>query len=248
MKHDVVYLLKNDYTGGELRFSVRSVVKNFPHNRIVFVGGFPEDIGADIRIYDKQIGDTKWERSMHSLKVALDNDDLTDDIWLFNDDFFVMNKVSPEINFFGGTLGHRISELKRSLNRTSGYCRNLEEIRRELALMGKDTLSFALHLPMLINRYKALRLFEQFPKTRMFRSFYGNYYEIPCVYSKDVKVYDNYSVPNWDYLSTTDESFQVGKVGEFIRASFPDPCKYEDVGQVPAHHKELYTEEGDEIT
>lgn len=245
MKHDVVYLLKNNYTDGELKFSVRSVVKNFPYNRIVFVGGIPQDIGADILISDEQTGTTKWERSSHSLKAALNNDELTDDIWLFNDDFFIMNKVCPETNFFGGTLEHRIYELKRHYGRTSGYGRNLEEIRRELALMGKDTLSFCVHLPMLINRHKALMLFEQFPKMRMFRSFYGNYYEIPCELKKDVKVYDLESVPNWDYLSTTDESFKSGKVGEYVRASFPDPCKFEQSGQVP-EIKELYTEEGDE--
>lgn len=246
MKHDVVYLLKNNYTDEELKYSVRSVVKNFPYNRIVFVGGCPEGIGADIRIYDKQEGATKWERSSHSLKVALDNDDLTPDIWLFNDDFFIMNKVEPEINFFGGTLERRTRDLKAKFNRTSGYCRNLEILRRDLVLMGCDSLSFCLHLPMLINRNKALRLFEQFPGMKMFRSMYGNYYEIPCQYSKDVKVYDLESVPNTDYLSTTDESFTKGKVGEFIRASFPNPCKYEDGGQTP-NVRELYTEEGDEI-
>lgn len=246
MKHDIVYLLKNDYKSEELRYSVRSVMRNFPFNRIIFVGGCPEYMGADIRIYDKQIGSTKWERSSHSLKVALMNDDLTEDVWLFNDDFFVMNKVESEINYFGGSLEYRIHELKRNTGRTSGYARNLEILRRDLLLMKKDALSFCLHVPMLVNRSKALMLFEQFPGLRMFRSMYGNYYEIPCSYMKDVKVYDNESVPNSDFLSTTDESFKDGKVGQFIRASFPNPCRYElECGANFAEYKELYTEEGD---
>ena len=38
MKHDVVYLLKNNYKStDELRYSIRSVVKNFPYRKIVFV-------------------------------------------------------------------------------------------------------------------------------------------------------------------------------------------------------------------
>ena len=53
-KYDVVYLLKNDYASDELRYSVRSVVKNFPYNRIVFVGGKPDDIEPDIYIPDEQ--------------------------------------------------------------------------------------------------------------------------------------------------------------------------------------------------
>ena len=243
---DIVYVLKNDYDSEELKYSVRSVVKNFPFRKICFVGGGPEDVTADIRIYDKQTGATKWERSTSSLKIALANDDLTEDIWLFNDDFFVMNKVEPTINYFGGTLERRILELKKKFPTGSEYVNNLIQLRRELYQMGKDTLSFCLHLPMLVNRNKALNLLEEFPEQKMFRSFYGNYCEVPCTFSKDVKAYDLTSVPNTDFISTTDKSFKEGKVGEFIRACFPDPCRYEIGHDIEIKDiKELYSEEGD---
>lgn len=242
MKHDVVYILKNNYASEELRYSVRSVVQNFPHIRIIFVGGKPDYMTADIQIFDNQVGGTKWERSTHSLKLILENEDITEDFWLFNDDFFIMNKVEPTMNFFGGTLEKRISELRAAFGDTSAYCRGLERTRAELLNREKDALSFALHVPMLINRTKALRLFDEVPSPIMFRSYYGNYFEVPCQYMKDVKVRDLESVPGSDYLSTTDEAFKDGKVGEFIRASFPDPCDYEK--DIPL--KELYTEEGEE--
>lgn len=243
---DIVYVLKNDYDSEELKYSVRSVVKNFPFRKICFVGGGPEDVTADIRIYDKQQGATKWERSTSSLKLALANDDLTEDIWLFNDDFFVMNRVEPTINYFGGTLERRVQELKERFPTGSAYTNGLLELRRELFKMNKDTLSFCLHLPMLVNRTKALNLLEEFPEQKMFRSFYGNYYEVPCTFTKDVKVLDLTSIPNTDYLSTTDKSFKEGKVGEFIRACFPDPCRYEIGNDIEIKDiKELYSEEGD---
>lgn len=37
-KHDVVYVLKNNYTDEELRYSVRSVVQNFQYRKLVFEG------------------------------------------------------------------------------------------------------------------------------------------------------------------------------------------------------------------
>lgn len=252
MKYDIIYVLKNDYDSEEIIYSVRSVVKNFPYRKIVFVGGSPDTVSPDISIYDNQPGKTKWERSMHSLKLALENEDLTENVWLFNDDFFVMNKVKDPKNYFNGTLEKRIFDLRKKNPKSSAYIRGLETLKGLLIHEKKDTLSFAVHLPMLINRNKALLLFDKHPKLQMFRSYYGNYYGIDCSYTKDVKVYDLESVPNSDFLSTSDDSFSNGKVGEFIRACFPEPSKYELQKQEikeqnEKYFSEQYTEDGDLI-
>ena len=88
-------------------------------------------------------------------------------------------------------------------------------MRGQLFNLGKDTLSFALHIPMLVNRAQALMLFDKFPDLKMFRSFYGNYFEIDCIRMADVKVLDLDTVPDTAYISTSDESFKDGKVGEY---------------------------------
>lgn len=248
--HDVVYILKNDYDSEELRYSIRSICKNFKFRKLVFVGGGPDDITPDIRIYDSQPGPDKWSKSSHSLKLALSCDDLTDDIWLFNDDFFMMKKpdiLTTEINGFGGTLERRVMDL-RARGNLSSYARELEATRGELLSLGKDTLNFALHIPMLVNRADALALFLKRPNLKMFRSFYGNYYKIPCTKMSDVKVYDPISCPDLPMLSTTDAAFNTGEVGRYIRRAFPDPCKYERQTQEETEDiHELYTEDGDEI-
>lgn len=243
MKHDIVYILKNDYDSEELRYSIRSVVQNFPYRKLVFVGGCPKDIKPDIFIPDLQEGTTKWERSMHSLKLAIDNDELTEDIWLFNDDFFIMNPVRSDVNYFSGSLERQTIKMKEKHPRGFGYIRSLESLRASLFNINKDTLCFALHIPFLINRVKAKLLFEEFPGTKMFRSLYGNYYEIECSYMRDVKVYDLETVPDTSYISTTDESFKNGKVGKFLRAYFANPSKYES--NTLDTIKEIYDEEGE---
>jgi len=246
MKHDIVYLLRNDIAGEELRYSIRSVVKNFPYRKIVFAGGKPDGIEPDIYIEDIQEGKTKAQRSTHSLRKAIADDRLTDDIWLFNDDFFVMDKVREDVNYFNGTLDKRLLDIRRKTG-FSSYCRGIEVMRAQLFNLGKDTLSFSLHIPFLINRQKAIELFERFPDLSMFRSFYGNYYEIDCRYMKDVKVLDNETIPDTAYISTSDESFHDGKVGEFLRQYFAEPSDYE---KTPAdilreQTRELYDENGD---
>lgn len=244
MKHDIVYILKNDYDSEELRYSIRSVVQNFPYRKLIFVGGCPKDIKPDIYIPDLQEGATKWERSMHSLKLALNRDDLTEDIWLFNDDFFIMDPVRTDVNYFCGTLEKRIREMKQKHPRGSTYIRSLEVLKGTLFNFKKDTLCFALHIPFLVNRYNAQNLFEKYPGLKMFRSLYGNYFEIECSYMRDCKVYDLKTLPDTPYVSTTDESFKYGKVGEFLRAYFSVPSKYEK-NTLLETTREIYDEEGE---
>ena len=246
--HDIVYLLKNDYEDTEeLKYSLRSVCKNWDYRKVVFVGGTCPAVQPDLYIPDNQEGATKWQRSMHSLQLALECEELTEDIWLFNDDFFIMERpeiLGTELNYFGGTLEKRVADLRKRVG-NSRYTRELEACRGELLSRGKDALNFALHMPMLVNRAKALQLFQKKPNLKMFRSYYGNFYAIPCVYSPDCKVYDLTSVPNSPLLSTTDEAFQKGQVGGFIKACFPEPCKYEQAVQPAVYQPEIYTEDGD---
>ena len=245
MKHDVVFILRNDYDGEELKYALRSVVLNFPYRKIVFVGGCPKDIKPDIYIPDIQKGTTKWARANHSLKLALDRDDLTEDIWLFNDDFFIMDRVTEDVNFFNGTLEKRIIDLKRRNPSGSNYIRYMDVMRNQLVSLSKDTLSFALHVPFLINRIKAQELFEKFPNLKMFRSFYGNYYKIDCQFMEDVKVYDLQTIPDTPYISTTDAAFKEGKVGKFLRKYFANPSRYEINNQIRIDTRERYDEEGE---
>lgn len=60
------------------------------------------------------------------------------------------------------------------------------------------------------------------------RSAYGNINEIPYVLHPDVKVYDMNTVPKCpDYLSTNEDTFEQGKVGQYIRATFTTPSRFE---------------------
>jgi len=247
MKRDIVYILKNDIKPDELRYSLRSVCENFPYRHIVFVGGCPDNLSCDLYIPHQQTGSTKWQKALGSLKKALADESLTEDIFLFNDDFFILKPVDTEnfINFTDGTLGRRIRVLEANIDRQSLYSKRLRSLFVRLKAEGKDTMSFTVHMPMLINRHKALELIEKNPECTMFRSLYGNTYEIPYTKHDDVKIYTTDKLPESDdYLSCTEKSFGEGLVGEYIRNKFTHPCKYEFIKQAYAH--ELYTEEGDE--
>ena len=60
------------------------------------------------------------------------------------------------------------------------------------------------------------------------RSIYGNINRIPYVKHPDVKVYGLDEVSeDPDFLSTDDDSFTKGKIGEYIRSVFDKPSRFE---------------------
>ena len=61
---DIVYLLREG-ENDELRYSLRSVERNFPHDRVIFYGGKPDGIEPDEYIHIEQNEPTaQWNTRM----------------------------------------------------------------------------------------------------------------------------------------------------------------------------------------
>ena len=225
--NDVVYILRPDIEGQELVYSLRSVEKNFPHKRVWFVGGQPKNLKPDIALPHKQQGIDKWDRIRSSMWAVVNDERLTDDFYLFNDDFFVMKPVKGKfVNFADRTLTQRYDELAAKHNWPYPYERTLYKAREELKSLGKGEVNFEVHLPMLMNKQLVISSIYKCSSPQM-RSIYGNYNEIEYIQRDDVKVYDLETVPeDADYISTNDETFK-GKVGEYIRSCFTEPSRFE---------------------
>ena len=81
---------------------------------------------------------------------------------------------------------------------------------------------------MLFNKKIAAETINRCTSPQM-RSVYGNLSGCPYIDRPDVKVYDLEEIPRGsvDFLSTNDDTFAKGKVGEFIRDRFPRPSRFE---------------------
>ena len=226
-KLDIVYILKDELDTDELRYSLRSVEQNFPHRKVFFVGGQPKGFKPDGKIEHKQTGSNKWENIRSSMWKVLDCEDMTEDFYLFNDDFFVMKPVKKFVNMCDGTLTRRIDELVAECSGFNPYARTLLKAREELKTLGCPIMNYDLHTPMLINKKMARTSINKCASPQM-RSIYGNINRIPYVIHPDVKVYGLDVVPeDPDYLSTNDDTFEKGKVGEYIRTVFDKPSRFE---------------------
>lgn len=231
--YDVVYFLKDAATNEELRYSLRSVEENWEYNRVVFYGGCPRGISPDLHIKASQTKRSKWERVRDMMIAACKNEDLTDSFWLFNDDFFIMQKIEENMPpQYNGTLEAQIKRVEaRHGGERTCYTARLRHLLGTLKGAKKGTINYSVHKPMLINRKKMLQVLEEFPDEPMQRALYGNYWEVGGINHSDMKVMlKNYSIDKiskWPFLSTSDESFTEGNVGEYIRNRFKTKSRFE---------------------
>ena len=225
---DIVYFTKENE---ELRYSLRSVEKNFPHKKVWFFGGCPNGLKPDIHVPVKQEHNSKYMNVREMIKLAIKQSALTDDFWLFNDDFFVMSKVGYVIPAVDGSLARKIQKIKAKYKDHTVYTRRLDKTIYACKSANVDRLNYELHVPMEVNKYKAAVVMELFNDDTAFRSAYGNYYNTAKMIHPDVKIYD----PDTDYdpdvhnvyLSTSDASFANGRIGEYIRKTFTTPSRFE---------------------
>ena len=223
--NDIVYFIKESANNEELRYSLRSL-KNFPHNKVWIYGYCPKWCRPDHYVRVKQDQDNKWQNVNKMLRLACINPQITDNFWLFNDDFFIMRPVKNPTNHYNGDLYKRIVRLEDNYGKITEYSQLLRDCCKELESLGCDTKNYTLHVPMLFNRKKALELFTltEFPG---FRSLYANYFKIGGNQMRDVKITSKTKeYKDGIYLSTDERSFE-GEVGKQIRSIFPDKCKYE---------------------
>ena len=229
--NDVVYILRSSIgmDTDELRYSIRSVVANFPYRRIVFAGGRPSDLIPDYGIYHEQQGNSAWERVDYSIERICKDPEVSDDFWLFNDDYFIMAPYDgAEVMRGNGSLLARVGEIVRRHGMESPYSRLLVDTNWILEDNGETTADYTLHVPMLVNKRKALEVLHRFGKGHDFNNLYGNVaYQRKGKVMGDVKVYDMDSAPDWPLLSTVEDTFRRGEVGRKIRDMFIKPSRYE---------------------
>ena len=228
MPNDIVYILKEDIEEEELKYSLRSVEQNFPHRFVWFVGGQPKNLTPDRFIKHKQVGTSKWGMIEHSMRMVIKQTELTEDFFLFNDDFFIMKPFEGEyINYIDRTLDDRVEDLRKIHKWLYPYERTLLKASEELKTLGCSTYNFELHLPMLMKKSLVESALTQCSSPQM-RSVYGNINKVPFIEREDVKVYDLESVPfDPDFLSTNDETFKNGMVGQYIKGCFSKPSRFE---------------------
>ena len=226
----------------ELRYSIRSVAKNMPHENIVVVGGKPDwytgkFISVDTFTVDGHPSTDKYENAKNNIRHIVDDSDISNDFVLMNDDFYVLKPIDQLQYYHGGLLADKI-KVHSTFAPGSEYTHVLTRTAQVLDAMGiKDPLDYALHIPMMFNRQKLNEVLKQ--PIASIRTLYGNMYGVGGRKMGDVKVHSkrNQHAPEpFDYknedsvfLSTADNTFSEVKTN-LLGPMFIKPSKYEKSG------------------
>lgn len=235
---DIVIPLKERNYNEELRYVLRSIAKNMPHRKIFLAGYRPDWVKNTEFIEVQAPAGLKYAKSSANTKAACLDPRVSDDFILFNDDFFVMNPTDEIKPVHRGTARKFHSTYSKLNHRYRNYRDGISRVRQILEIMGFDDrklLSYELHVPMVFNKKKRLEVYDiqdRWPAGDLAlhtNTLYGNLFGIGGELANDVK-YNRYEQePDREavFISTGDKSFQYGLVGDYIRESFKEKCKYE---------------------
>lgn len=205
---DYVYICRSG-DNEELRYSIRSVVKNANPDTIWVVGGKPEwYTGKYLGVADTG---NKFDNITNCYKALSYLDELSEDFVLMNDDFYILNPIDRVENMYDGLLSDKIDN-HVSVNGMSAYARVLVKTKKQLIANGiENPLCYDMHVPMVFNKTMLSYLNHD---NNAPRSTYGNMYNIGGINIKDVKVYNrtkDVSLDEQDFISTEDNSFYLIK-------------------------------------
>lgn len=224
---DYAYICRSG-SNEELRYSIRSLVKNTTKPNIVIFGQTPSWYVGDKELI-KEKG-TKYGRARNNLAAITKSELIAEDFILMNDDFFVMQRTPVPPVWHGGYLVDKIHERKKK-DPDAPYVSQLIETYKSLRTLGIDNpIDYELHTPMQMTK-SGLASALKYPG--LWRSLYGNMNSIGGEFHEDVKVYpQGFSIASHDwtkksrYLSTMDAAFDQ-EVGHMIRTKFNKKTKYE---------------------
>lgn len=219
---DYVYICREG-DNEELRYSIRSVVKNLPEGNIWLIGGKPEwYIGNFIEV--KNIGN-KFENITQCYYKIINDDRISNNFILMNDDFFAIKKIENIKNYYDGLLEDKIKK-HMEINGISSYTFALKTAKKILLKNKiKQIFNYEIHMPMIFDKQKLKKIKDL---SLAPRSLYGNLFNIGEESIKDIKIYDKKSDFinfNTDFVSTTDKSFNLIK--DKLEILFPNKTKYE---------------------
>jgi hypothetical protein len=210
---DLVYICRNG-ENEELRYSIRSAVKNLPHDKIWVVGGKPHwYTGNYIKVDQTR---NKYGNARKNLKALAESDEISESFILMNDDFYILNKIDSVPYMHAKTLDEKI-RIREDLFTGNSYNKLLRETIKGLhRKVHGPILDYELHVPMIMEKKKLLDVLNFMG---LWRSTYGNLFDVGGIEMTDVKVYVESSVfyPNsyrldnlkYDYLSSSDDSFEL---------------------------------------
>lgn len=204
------------YTNSKEIYKCVELLKNVPHRNIFICGDNPK-IDGTIHIPRTTKGKTRYEDAERNIRLALEDERLSDEFCLFNDDFFILKPIKDIPLYHAGDIDEVIKE-KQSNTKTKLYADALIRTKKWLEKRNiTDIVAYTLHIPVKMNKEKRLEVSDMILPDLMkgeqllTKTIYYNLFpETSCI-KKDVKVYGNELGEDDTYLSTVNDQQEAFK-------------------------------------
>ena len=233
---DIFYVIGtgSKWQNNELRYSLRSL-EMFGKNikDVYIVGNKPYFINDKIKWIETY--DIGYPSVNHWYKVRkfFKTTNIDKAVYMMDDVFF-----TKEVDFDNYPLYQR-GDLVDIPNDGDSYHKCLINTKNELKDMGKNTINFEVHCPIIYERNKFLNLTDIFNTLRKkhknfvgVRSLYANYYNMNGPFTKDVKIRGRHmddmtdKMNKIDCFSIGDEVIEMG-MDKILQEKYPNKSKFE---------------------
>lgn len=231
---DIVFPVRRDERNEELRYALRSL-RFLPHGQVWVAGHKPTWLSDRVRHVPTQQNSSKYANSLRNLLTACRETELSEELVLWNDDFFLLHPIDRVPVLHRGTLAHHV-QAYHSL-RHSRYVRGLDETLRRLRAEGfEDPLSYELHTPMTMDKAGVIeahgRLTHKHGRADalQIKSAYGNIAKVGGDWADDVKIFrpDQPWEPGpTPFVSTVDTVWGKHPAIDYIKRLHSEPSPYE---------------------
>lgn len=226
---DLVVPVRVAAANEQLRYALRSWAASLPHRHVWVVGHRHTWLTGEVRSIPTEQEGAGYVNTTVAMRAACDHPEVSDPFVWANDDTFTMRPL-PD----GMPVLHR-GPMRDQVEARAGlrgpYVDGMRATYAWLTERGHEPLSYELHVPLPVRKAEMLAALDQAPGHDAHkRTVYGVLAGIGGEQIDDVKI--AYRAPRGfgpesRFLSTMPDAFTNGHVGQFIRARFPEPCRYE---------------------
>lgn len=228
---DIVYPVRPGDVNEELRYSLRSLA-NVANVGTVWLVGYQPSWVTGVEFIDGGNASSNAHANVYqNVLTAMRTKAVSEDVLIFNDDFFVTEPLEKMPTGYRCTLAEHLNLPRLRTSTKSWWRESLVTTQVCLQALGlEDPLSYELHIPFPVKRSLMAETLERFvgitpSNPPQWRTLYGNLHPDPGAHQMpDSKVFAGGAIRK-PFHSTTDLSWRNFKVK--FSALFPTASPYE---------------------
>lgn len=207
----------------EIKYCLRSL-KNVPHGEVFVIGDKPK-LNVKHIAYEQTVDIAS--NTLNIINLAVESEDISEDFIYIHDDMYILNPIKRIPVHHRGLYKAIIGSYeRRGVN--NFYVQRMRKTYNKLLMLGiKEPICYELHIPFVINKTKWRNVAQHITPSLNKLSMYGNLNHIGGSYIQDVKVRTRDWMPQGNFVSTHDTTFNVNRAGRKIAELFYEKSEYE---------------------